>query len=559
MGENIKGVNIPSRIVPYSPNDTYPTHEAIYGKGGWKCVDSISGIATIPVERLEVGCIVRVNNPTIEYSYTGERASDEELSKINLEEDPSDENIAKFGFVKWTPGYQPKSLSELDNDVPFIAEVVEKTEEGENIYLDPDDVDDSTKIQGYLLDRFKGIYQELAISYLYRNSYRSSISDNYSKPVRGLVTVGPDDKIPSELVEDGGKYVETLVGFFPDDWITDDDDSAYSWPKPPNMQLYEKYYVTTNYLKDKSSEESEDVRKFRNKICTVTNDGGTTLTWVGTDPEVGDFIYINEGTQSLYVFGEKYINDPKCVGRELIRDINILRNADVAENKWNELSVSANLIYELLKDTTTGNGEISKVLLSQLTDIDLNCTPNIIERKAQSNIEVTWNINYNNNKLVPLTLKLISNTQGTPITTDKEATNATVNVPSSFSSEAVTITLSITMDYGASKTITKTINTYYPCYFGYSTNPTGSYDSAISFSDGKKVLESPKGNYSMEIPEGNYVWLYVPEGMVINEVTSCGVKVPFMEKSEISVANGKYFGYRSVEKFKAGTFNYTIN
>lgn len=559
MGENIKGVNIPSRIVPYSPNDTYPTHEAIYGKGGWKCVDSISGIATIPVERLEVGCIVRVNNPTIEYSYTGERASDEELSKINLEEDPSDENIAKFGFVKWTPGYQPKSLSELDNDVPFIAEVVEKTEEGENIYLDPDDVDDSTKIQGYLLDRFKGIYQELAISYLYRNSYRSSISDNYSKPVRGLVTVGPDDKIPSELVEDGGKYVETLVGFFPDDWITDDDDSAYSWPKPPNMQLYEKYYVTTNYLKDKSSEESEDVRKFRNKICTVTNDGGTTLTWVGTDPEVGDFIYINEGTQSLYVFGEKYINDPKCVGRELIRDINILRNADVAENKWNELSVSANLIYELLKDTTTGNGEINKVLLSQLTDIDLNCTPNIIERKAQSNIEVTWNINYNNNKLVPLTLKLISNTQGTPITTDKEATNATVNVPSSFSSEAVTITLSITMDYGASKTITKTINTYYPCYFGYSTNPTGSYDSAISFSDGKKVLESPKGNYSMEIPEGNYVWLYVPEGMVINEVTSCGVKVPFMEKSEISGANGKYFGYRSVEKFKAGTFNYTIN
>ena len=115
------------------------------------------------------------------------------------------------------------------------------------------------------------------------------------------------------------------------------------------------------------------------------------------------------------------------------------------------------------------------------------------------------------------------------------------------------------MDYGASKTITKTINTYYPCYFGYSTNPTGSYDSAISFLDGKKVLESPKGNYSMEIPEGNYVWLYVPEGMVINEVISCGVKVPFMEKSEISGANVKYFGYRSVEKFKAGTFNYTIN
>lgn len=558
MGENIKGVNIPSRIVPYSPNDTYPTHEAIYGKGGWKCVDNIAGIATIPVERLEVGCIVRVNNPTIEYSYTGERASDEELSKINLEEDPSDENIAKFGFIKWTPGYQPKSLSELNNDVPFVAEVVDKSEDGDIIYLDPDDETDSTKIQSYLLERNKGIYQELAISYLYKNSYRSSISDDYGKPVYGLVTVGEDGKISKDVVEDGGKYVETLVGFFPDDWITDDDDSAYSWPKPPNMQLYEKYYVTTNYLKNKSSEESEDVRKFRNKICTVTNDGGTTLTWVGTDPEVGDFIYINEGTQSLYVFGEKYINDPKCVGRELIRDINVLKNASVAENKWDEFSVSASLIYELLKDSISGSDETNKVLLSQLTEVNLTCNPSFVERKAQGNIEVNWSINYNNNdKLVPLTLKLISTTQGDPITTDKSATSATINVPSSFNSDTITLTLSVTMNYGASKVVNSQIKAYYPCYFGCSTNPTGSYDNAKTLT--KKVLETPKGNYSMEVSDGNYIWLYVPEGMTINEVTSNGIKVPFLSGAEISGENGKYLGYRSVEKFKEGTFNYTIN
>ena len=535
MGENIKGVNIPSRIVPYSPNDTYPTHEAIYGKGGWKCVDSIAGIATIPVERLEVGCIVRVNNPTIEYSYTGERASDEELSKINLEEDPSDENIAKFGFTKWTPGYQPKSLSELDNDVPFIAEVVDKSEEGDIIYLDPDDETDSTKIQSYLLERDKGIYQELAISYLYKNSYRSSISDDYGKPVYGLVTVGEYGKISKDVVEDGGKYVETLVGFFPDDWITEDDDSAYSWSKPPKMQLYEKYYVTTNYLKNKNNEESEDVRKFRNKICTVTNDGSTTLTWVATDPELGDFVYINEGTQSLYVFGEKYINDPKCVGRELIRDINVLKNASVAENKWSEFSVSASLIYDLLKDSISGSDETNKVLLSQLIEVEITCNPSFVERKAQGNIEVNWSMNYNNNKLVPLTLKLISTTQGDPITTDKNATSATINVPSSFSGDTITLTLSMTMNYGASKVINTQIKAYYPCYFGYSTNPTGSYDNAKTLT--KKVLESPKGNYSMEVSDGNYVWLYVPEGMTVNEVISNGVKVPFLPGAEIGRAH----------------------
>lgn len=556
MEKNIKGVNIPSRIVPYSSSDTYPTHEAIYGKGGWKCVDNIAGIASIPVERLEVGCIVRVNNPTIEYSYTGERASDEELSSIDLEENPSDENIAKFGFVKWTPGYQHKSLSELKNDVPFIAEVVDKSEEGDIIYLDPDDKDDSSKIQKYLLERDKGIYQELAISYIYRNSYRSSISDNYSKPVYGIVTVGPDEKIPSNLLGNVGKYVETLVGFFPDDWITEEDESAYSWPKPPNLQLNQRYYVTSNYLKDKTSEESEDVRKFRNKICVVTNDSGSSLTWVGTDPKVGDFIYINEGTQSLYIFGESYINEPKCIGRELVRDINILKNADVSENKWDEFSVSAKLVYDLLKDSISETNEINRILLSQLTNVNLTCTPEFIERKAESSLNVSWNINYDGRKLVPLTLELTSNSQGDPVSITEDNT-ATVTVPSSFNRNEVILTLNITMEYEASKEVKLHIKAYYPCYFGCSTNTVGSYDVAKTLT--KKVLNSPNGNYSMEVSEGNYVWLYVPEGMVINEVTSYGVKVPFLSGVEVSGENGKYFGYRSVEKFKAGTFNYTIN
>ena len=559
MGNNIKGVNIPSRIVPYSPNDTYPTHEAIYGKGGWKCVQNVKDLATIPVDRLETGCIVRVNLPSaIEYSFVaGNRASDEELSGIDLEKNPTEENIAKFGFVKWTPGYQPKSLSELKNDVPFVAEVVEKTIDGDFIYLNPDDSEDNIKIQNELLGRTKGIYQEMAISYLYRNSYSSNISDDYGKPVYGLVTVDSEGKIPSDLVEDGGKYVERLVGFFPDDWITPGDDSAYDKPKPDNMVAGQKYYVTSNYLKNRDPED-EDVLKFRNQICVATNDTGADKTWVAQPPITEDFLYINEGTQSLYIFGKNYINEPKCVGREIIRDINTLKDASVAETKWNEYSVSAKVIYELLKDSTTGSNEVNKVLLSQLTNVDMTCTPSFVEKPGQNeDISVKWNITYNNKRLIPKTLKLVSTTQGEPISTDTNATSATVNVPTSFRDDKITLTLTITMEYGASKVVTKTINTYYPCYFGNSSLSTGNWADAIKLT--KQVLESPKGTYSMNVTEGNYVWLYVPSEMTINEVISNGVKVPFLDKAEISGEKGVYNGYRSVEKFKAGTFNYTIS
>ena len=35
---DLKGTNIAAPIMPFSSLDTYPTHESIYGKGGYKAV-----------------------------------------------------------------------------------------------------------------------------------------------------------------------------------------------------------------------------------------------------------------------------------------------------------------------------------------------------------------------------------------------------------------------------------------------------------------------------------------------------------------------------------------
>ena len=60
--KDIKGTNISSPIVPFTTDDTYPTHEARYGKGGFRTVSEIADLNRIPEARLEEGMLVYVIN-----------------------------------------------------------------------------------------------------------------------------------------------------------------------------------------------------------------------------------------------------------------------------------------------------------------------------------------------------------------------------------------------------------------------------------------------------------------------------------------------------------------
>lgn len=56
----IKGTNLSSSIVPFTTEDSYATHEAKYGKGGWREVDSIAERDAISAQRREAGMAVFV-------------------------------------------------------------------------------------------------------------------------------------------------------------------------------------------------------------------------------------------------------------------------------------------------------------------------------------------------------------------------------------------------------------------------------------------------------------------------------------------------------------------
>ncbi len=66
-GTNLQGTNIISMIVPTNHADTYATHDSIYGKGGWREVNTLAERDAIPVERRRRGMVVFVRETLKSY------------------------------------------------------------------------------------------------------------------------------------------------------------------------------------------------------------------------------------------------------------------------------------------------------------------------------------------------------------------------------------------------------------------------------------------------------------------------------------------------------------
>lgn len=67
---NIKGTNVASPVVPFTEQDIYPTHEAKFGKGGFRTAATLEEMNSIPEPRREEGMFVYVeNDPTGIHNY----------------------------------------------------------------------------------------------------------------------------------------------------------------------------------------------------------------------------------------------------------------------------------------------------------------------------------------------------------------------------------------------------------------------------------------------------------------------------------------------------------
>lgn len=394
MEKNKKGINVSAPIVPYTDQDTYPTHEAIYGKGGWKSVRTIEDLKAIPKGRLEDGCIVRVvessssSGSAVEFYYDSSIKDGASIpSSIT---DPIEREVYPYKFRKWAPGYLPTKLSDLENDMAFIAEVHDTEENGDYTYLDPNNADDKNAIEKILVGRARGIYQELALAFLNKNSSTTVKVDtnedgvvdgnDNSIPIHGLVTVDDTGKIPNDLLEYPGKYVESLVAIFPDDFCYDPlDPAAYfvylngkpskidsegkpvtadtpnsfqsealKWDHPQVTEKDQKYYISEYY---KYKENNTVYNAYRNKVAVVTSSDPNDFSWTASDPIWNDIIYVDEFRRTAFIVKNDGIIVEKSIGRDLIRTIEeLMRPATILEvpTEWDNWGISAKVAYQIL-------------------------------------------------------------------------------------------------------------------------------------------------------------------------------------------------------------------
>lgn len=204
------------------------------------------------------------------------------------------------------------------------------------------------------------------------------------------------------------------------------------------------------------------------------------------------------------------------------------------------------------QDISTGLESIYEILYQQYSKVTLSSNKTIIEKGVLTDITISWKITFNDQIFTPNSVQLKYN--NSILVDSVSETSYSEQISNSKKYD-----LQVTFPYNVNKQTSITVNAYYPMYFGPSTKDSIQEVDVLAFTK-QNIKSSPAGNYSMEVSEGQYVWLCIPSTMNINKVTSSGFDVPMENPLLIPVTNkDTYKCYRSSNSFTAGTFNFTIN
>lgn len=104
---NIIGVNVAGTIVPFTTDDTYATHDAQYGKGGYVSVATVSARDAIPAARRTAGMAVYCRDVDFLYILNDDLTTWSDYQSVSLKKTAmtiacSDETTALTTGVKVT-------------------------------------------------------------------------------------------------------------------------------------------------------------------------------------------------------------------------------------------------------------------------------------------------------------------------------------------------------------------------------------------------------------------------------------------------------------------------
>lgn len=118
--EELKGTQVAAAIVPFTDLDTYATHDAEYGKGGFRSVDTNAKRDAIPAARKVKGMVVRVNDTGLHWVWTG-TAWAEWLPKSSIVVDTALSTTSQNPVQNKVITNQLNALAGIINGIPIIT------------------------------------------------------------------------------------------------------------------------------------------------------------------------------------------------------------------------------------------------------------------------------------------------------------------------------------------------------------------------------------------------------------------------------------------------------
>lgn len=251
----LKGTQVAAIVVPFTDADKYATHDAEYGKGGFRSVETIALRDAISTERKTKGMVVRVNETGLHYYWNGS-AWTEWLPKGTMLVD------AMFDIYSTNPVQNKVITTRINEHAAKFDDIYSKIENIPTITIDTALSTTSTNpVQNKVItaktQAIDGSINSVSGRVTTLESWKNGIGNKGA--ANGVASLDSGGKIPASQLPAGYDNVDMLQSF-----VTTNPSS--------NMRIGQKFYNTTT-----------------KKIFTATS----ATTGVETAVEGGDKIYIN--------------------------------------------------------------------------------------------------------------------------------------------------------------------------------------------------------------------------------------------------------------------------
>lgn len=184
--------------------------------------------------------------------------------------------------------------------------------------------------------------------------------------------------------------------------------------------------------------------------------------------------------------------------------------------------------------------------------VSFTLKPTIFEKDVETSVTVANSITFIGETYTPISVSIKQGEQEISTTPNNSITVTGI-------SDTVTFKIDVTYAEGVTGSKTATVNAYYPMYFGGSAKSTLTSADVLGMVK-QSIKSSASGPYSVNVGQGEYMWLCIPSTFKTISVTSSGFGVPMESPATVAVdGKGDYKCYRSSSTYNAGAVSIVIS